>query len=127
MQSIIEAQLCVNEDTDLPCPSSYQRRYTQLSRILQLIDVMAAYTRFHSSLEIQAELNDRFGTSWTYKTVRRDLQFLFDFGLLERQFKAEHFDGRKSVPIWRLNMKASETLQESAFSFIEGNQLGATA
>ena len=110
MESLTCDREHVNAYDDLTCRSKFRTR-EQVRRILQLVDLMARYRHHQSALEVSRAFNDSYGTTWTYRTIHRDLVLLADMGLVDSQrgdyhgFKPERF---------KLNLKKTELLQTVA-------------
>lgn len=83
------------------------RRYEQLRRVLTLVDEMAALRRYHTTATLTRYVNDRMATSYSSRTINRDLNALRDLGLVEH-------DGG-----WRLNLRRSESIQCAAIVVID--------
>lgn len=119
MSILTESQRTVNEADDQGCPETCSRRYTQLSRVLGLIDQLAAASRFETTSEISYQYNDRHGTDWHWRTIFRDLTFLEESGLVDCVVRQD-FDTPTKTLVWRLNLERSERAEEAAIAVLDG-------
>ncbi len=121
MSIVTERRPLVNETIDQACPSTCQRRYEQLRRVLGIVDLLAPAIRYQTTQEVQHAYNERHGTTWHWRTVQRDLEFLQEAGLVEQELRQEFGDNRTATRFWKLNMTRSENAQEAAIAVLDGD------
>jgi hypothetical protein len=61
------------------------RRGEQVQRNLRLIALLDGQRLWHGVDELQELYNDRYGTTYCGRTIRRDLDILYELGIVDRQ------------------------------------------
>lgn len=121
MSILTKESRVVNTEADQGCPDTCYRRYEQLRRVMGLVDLLAPAMRPQSTHEIQHAYNDRFGTTWHWRTIRRDLAFLEESGLVDMELRHDFADSRTATACWKLNLQRSETAQETAMAVVDSH------
>jgi hypothetical protein len=115
MVSMVERARAGNDSSDRSCLA---RRMKQVRRVLELIDLMAPLRCYRATGEIAETLRNRLGESFCDRTVYRDLRLLVDMGLAEVSYLPSAGRGVDG-PAFRLNLRASESLQLAAIKVEE--------
>lgn len=125
MTSITTSAKRVNEN---PAPSCRSRTRWQIRRVLSMVDLLAPCRQAQTAHEITRQLNDRLGTSFSQRTVERDLELLAS----ENVFTCERYEGFQpysgtGVRVWRMRSLANENLQTAAVNHVDASPVTGAA
>lgn len=93
------------------------RRHSIYIRVLLLIDSLAPVRRGLTVEELWEQINIRSGEGYSRRTIRRDLDAMYEIGLVSK-YGVPSTNGLNITFFWTLNLRRTESVQSMAYNLL---------